>query len=241
MSFTAHELNETSQELIREIGRLLSKPTEPDVLLGNHPLSVFASQKQSIAIWHGRRIENHLAAWVCKCPDWKAKAHERIVLGGNVYEVDNLAWNCRLGLVVAIEAKRVWANQDKASQEDVRQRKNIYTQGGNSQLIAAHVGQMGSVFRHFVFDVYGRTDRGRNGLSIIAGDKIECVFGPNIARYIEWEQRVMANALLEKLDQQRSVDHGLEQHLRDALLSDVDAGCTPKSLQEIIDFIDQQG
>jgi hypothetical protein len=58
MAFTTQELNETARKLRSEVGRFLSKPTEPDVLLGNHPLSVFASQKQSIAIWHGRRIED---------------------------------------------------------------------------------------------------------------------------------------------------------------------------------------
>jgi hypothetical protein len=76
-----------------------------------HPLAVFASQKQSIAI--GRWIENHLADWIGKVPGWSAKARERIKIGGNTYEIDNLAWNSRLPLVVAVEAERVWATKTR--------------------------------------------------------------------------------------------------------------------------------
>ena len=186
MSFTARELNQTSQELAGEIARFLSRPTEPDVLLGNHPLSVFASQKHSISIWHGTRIENHLAEWINKFSEWSAKPRERISIQGVTYEIDNLAWNSRLGLVVAVEAKRVWSNQDKSSKSDVKRKKDLYTEKANAQIITAHVGQAGAAFRHFVFDAYGTAKKGRNGLAVIAGDKIAGVFGNTFTRYIKW-------------------------------------------------------
>jgi hypothetical protein len=240
MAFTAQELNETASELRSEIGRFLSKPTEPDVLLGNHPLSVFASQKQSIAIWHGRRIEDHLADWIGKSPDWSAKARERISIGTDTCEIDNLAWNSRLGLVVAVEAKRVWANQDKASQEDVKRKNKLYTDAANTPLITSHVRQSGAAFRHFVFDVYGKTDKGKNGLLVIAGDKIERVFEPALARYVEWERQVMANALFEKLDHQQAVDSAREGCLKEAVLAGSSQATIARSLQDVLDFIDEQ-
>ena len=239
MSFTAHDLTETSRELRSEIGRLLSKPTEPDVLLGNHPLSVFASQKQSIAIWHGTRIENHLADWIGKFSAWSAKPRERISIQSAICEIDNLAWSSSLGLVVAVEAKRVWSNQDKSSKGEVKQKKDLYTKAASSQLIATHVGQPGAAFRHFVFDAYGNTKKGRNGLSVIAGDKIEGVFGCTFAKYVRWEQKVLANALFVQLEQQQSVDLAGEERLTQDLLADRPMGSVTRSLREVLKFIDE--
>jgi hypothetical protein len=238
MAFTARELKETASELRIEIGRFLSKPTEPDVLLGTHPMGVFASQKQSIAIWHGRRIEDHLADWICKVPGWAAKARERISIGGATHEMDNLAWNSHLNLVVAVEVKRVWANQDKASQEGVKRNNKLYMNPANTPGITNHVTLLGAAFRHFVFDAYGKTDKGKEGLPVIAGDKIEHVFDRSFARYFEWERQVMANALFEKLDPQ-SQNAEKEQCLKDAILSGSAGDVADRSLQSILDFIDR--
>ena len=179
----------------------MSKPTKPDVLLGDHPAAIIASQKQSIAIWHGQRIERHLADWINKVTNWSAKVRERITLSGRVYEIDNLAWNPRLNVVLAVEAKRVWANQNAANKEIVKSRNKRYMDPSNSAAIAASVGQRSSDFRYFVFDVYGTTASGNNGLPTIAGDKIANVFNPPFAAYVEWERQVIANTIFERLDQ----------------------------------------
>ena len=202
MTFTAHELNETSNMLRREISRFLSKPTEPDVLLGKHRMGVFASRKQSIAIWHGTRIENHLADWIRRVPNWIANARERISIGSSSYEIDNLACNTQLALVIAVEAKRVWANQDSTSQEDVKCKNRLYMDPANRRLITSHVSLPVAEFRHLVFDAYGKTEKGKDGVPVISGDKIEHIFGHAFASYIEWERLVMANALFKELDPQ---------------------------------------
>src|SRR5262245_8010023 len=115
MGFTQQELAKTAVELRTKIAEFLSKETEPDVLLGHHPMVAFASRKQSIAIWHGHRIENHLADWISNVPNWIASARERITINGTMYEIDNLACNRKLKLVLSVEAKRIWANQDRDS------------------------------------------------------------------------------------------------------------------------------
>jgi hypothetical protein len=48
MAFTAQELNETASELKSEIERLLSKPTEPDVLLGTHPICIHSRRHRCL-------------------------------------------------------------------------------------------------------------------------------------------------------------------------------------------------
>jgi hypothetical protein len=248
MTFTGHELIETANELRREISRFLSNRTKPDVLLGNHPVCVFASQKQGIASWHGTRIENHLADWICKVPYWTAKARERISIGGRVHEIDNLAWNSQLDLVVAVEAKRVWANQDKASKEDVRRKNRLYMDPANSPIITSRVSQFHAAFRHFVFDAYGKTRKGKDGLPVIAGDEIEHVFDRTFASYIEWERQVMANAFFKELDPD-SQNFEREESLAKLILEGSSASdvkepelrpvATVKLRQSILDFIDK--
>lgn len=134
----------------------------------------------------------------------------------------------------------MWANQDKASQEDVKRKNKFYMEAANTPLITSHVGQAGAAFRHLVFDVYGKADKGKNGLPVIAGDKIERVFEPTLARYIEWERQVMANALFGKLDHQQSVDSAREEYLKEAVLVGSSQATIAKSLRDILDFIDKQ-
>src|ERR1700756_1245091 len=126
MGFTQQELADTASELRTKIAEFLSKETEPDVLLGKHPMVAFASQRQSIAIWHGHRIEDHLADWISNVSNWNASARERITISGTVYEIDNLARNQTLGLVLSVEAKRVWANQDRDSKASVKRKHDLY-------------------------------------------------------------------------------------------------------------------
>ena len=235
MSFTAHELTETANELKGEINRLLSKATQPDVLLGNHPISVFASQKQSIAIWHGNRIEDHLTEWIKRTSDWDSSKRERIVVTGNTYEIDNLAWNRRLGIVLAVEAKRVWDNQDKTSQMDVRSKLKLYSDPNVSPAIISKASLPNSDFRFFVFDAYGNTSKGSGGLAVISGDKIENIFGETFSSYVQWERTVMANAIFEKVDA-KSQDKGREEALTAALLDG--SQVSGKSKQGILDYID---
>jgi hypothetical protein len=243
MTFTAHELSETASELRYEISRFLSKPTKPDVLLGKHRTVVFASQKQSIAIWHGHRIENHLADWICKVPNWTAKARERMSIGGNVHEIDNLAWNSQLDLVVAVEVKRVWANQDGTSKKGVLGKNRLYMDLANRRIITSHVSRPHAEFRHFVFDAYGKTKKGNYGLPVIAGDKIEHVFDRTFACYVEWERQIIANALLTELDpqsQNTEREKSLEKViLEGSLILDGPLAATVKSRKSILDFIDK--
>jgi hypothetical protein len=235
MSFTVQELADTANELKREINRFLSKTTKPDALLGRHPITVFASQKQSIAIWHGNRIENHLAEWINKTSDWNAKLRERIVIAGNIYEIDNLAWNKRLGIVLAVEAKRVWVNQSDTSQTNVRSKLKLYSDPSVTPAINSHAGLSTSDFRFFVFDVYGNTKKGSGGLPVIAGDKIENIFGDTFLRYVQWERKVMAKAILEKIDS-NSQDTEPEEGLRTTILSGSLIG--GKSKKDVLDYID---
>jgi hypothetical protein len=235
MSFTAQELADTANELKKEINRFLSKTTEPDALLGRHPITVFASQKQSIAIWHGRRIENHLTEWIKKTSDWDASKRERILIAGNTYEIDSLAWNKRLGIVLAVEAKRVWVNQDETSQKDVRSKLKLYSDPNVTPIIISHVGLPTSDFRFFVFDAYGNTAKGNSGLSVIAGDKIENIFGNTFSSYVQWERKVMSNAIFEKFDS-RSQDTELEEGLKTKILNGSLTG--GKSKQDVLDYID---
>ncbi|SCB53805.1 hypothetical protein GA0061098_102112 [Bradyrhizobium shewense] len=236
MSFTAQELAKTANELRGEINRFLSQPTNPDVLLGNHPAVALASQKQSIAIWHGQRIEDHLADWINRVPGWIARARERISIASSIHEIDNLAWNPQIGVVLAVEAKRVWANQDGSSKADVRRKNKLYMDPANTPTITSHVGLSGASFRHFVFDVYGRTKTGSRGLPVIAGDKISHVFDHTLATYVEWERQVMANAIFEKIDPN---SHHLK---REHSLADESLGTRADvypSREGVLDYIDK--
>jgi hypothetical protein len=235
MQFTGNELSQTANELKFEIGRFLSRPTEPDGLLGNHPAAVLSSQKQSIAIWHGRRIEDHLSEWINRIPQWRAKARKKIAIQGTIHEIDNIAWNSQLNIVLAVEAKRVWANQPGVSQEKIKQCFATYSAA--SAQIAVQVRQpQNSDFRYFVFDVFGKTKQGiKGGLPIIAGDKIGNVFGRCIWNYLCWEKEVMKNALLEQIDPgNRNSD--LERSLSQKITSD--DPCISNG-PAIIGFIDQ--
>jgi hypothetical protein len=226
-------MTDTKVELRANISRLLSRPTKPDVLLGHHPLVTFSRQRQSIAVWHGHRIEDHLAEWINKAPGWNAKVRETVPIGKDVYEIDNIAWNTALGVVLAVEAKRVWDNQDGGSQRDVRHK--LATYNAAQKQIISHVGIAGGGFRFFVFDVYGTCAKGDNGLSIIAGDKIENVFSDVLWNYIDWERQVMKNALLEALN---SVSNEIDAE--EKLKTKVLTGQThyPKDRDAIFAYID---
>jgi hypothetical protein len=131
-------------------------------------------------------------------------------------------------------------NQDKESQDGVKWKNKVYMDPANTPHITSHVGLPNVAFRHFVFDAYGKTDKGRDGLPVIGGDQIECVFNPTLARYIEWERQVMANALFDRLDHSQSQNTGREQCLKEAILSGSTESATRGSLQDILDFIDRQ-
>ncbi|WP_316228060.1 MULTISPECIES: hypothetical protein [unclassified Bradyrhizobium] len=236
MGFTQQELASTAGELRRKIADFLSKETEPDVLLGSHPLVAFASQRQSIAIWHGHRIEDHLAEWISKAPNWAARSRERIIINGIEHEIDNVAFNQALGLVLSVEAKRVWANQDSDSKASVKRKHDLYMNPMVSPTITAQVGLPGSDFRHFVFDVYGNTKKGKNGMPIISGDKIGNIFDPIIATYVEWERTVIANAILARLDLHPQAEVFDRERL---LAAEILAGARAleKSKQSVLDYI----
>jgi hypothetical protein len=237
MGFTQQELADTASELRTKIAEFLSKETEPDVLLGKHPMVAFASQRQSIAIWHGHRIEDHLADWISNVSNWNASARERITISGTVYEIDNLARNQTLGLVLSVEAKRVWANQDRDSKASVKRKHDLYMDPAVTPTITSHAGLPSSDFRHFVFDVYGATKRGNNRLPIISGDKIGNIFDPVLSTYVEWERLVIANSIIARLDQH---SHRPELDREHFLAAKILAGTPsmPKSKQGILDFID---
>ena len=198
MSFTVQELNRTATELSAKIHEFLAKKTEPDILLGSHPAVTLASQKQSISIWHRSRIEIHLYEWINRIPDWTAATRQNITIGPRTYNIDNLVHNPSLRVVLAVEAKRVWANQDGASKRDVHDRSLTYSRHAGQ--ILSHLHQTNSQFRFFVFDAFGKTENGSKGLAIVAGDKIQNIFGKCLWRYIDWERAVMKDAIMEKVD-----------------------------------------
>ena len=157
------------------------------------------------------------------------------MIAGNTYEIDSLAWNKRLGIVLAVEAKRVWVNQPDTSQKDVRSKLKLYRDPSVTPTIISHAGLSTSDFRFFVFDVYGNTKKGRGGLPVIAGDKIENIFGNTFSLYVQWERKVMAKAILEKIDS-NSQNTEPEEGLRTAILSGSLIG--GKSKQDVLDYID---
>jgi hypothetical protein len=199
-------------------------------------MAVFASRKQSIAIWHGHRIEDHLAEWICKAPTWTAKARQRITIGGEVHEIDNLAWNPQLDLVLAVEAKRVWDNQPGNSQRDVKRKARLYMDPANTRTITSHVSLPNAAFRYFVFNMYGTTESWH--VPIIAGDQIEHVFNRTLAFYIQWEQQVLKNALCKELGSPQ--DPEAEELFRKAVLagSPPAQGQAEDERQRILAFID---
>jgi hypothetical protein len=233
VSFTAQELAETKTELTAQIAKIFSKQTNPDVLFGNHPTVAVASRMQSIAIWHGNRIEQHLSDWINRVPNWNAKVRERVVIGGMNCEIDNLASNPTLGVVLAVEAKRVWDNQDKRSRSEMRDKHKLYTAA--KLQIVSHAGVAGGDFRYFVFDAFGDRMKGDGGLPIIAGDKIENVFSDLLSNYVKWERQVMSNILLPRLDLAPEIE--FEEELRAKVLE----GSTrwPKDRQQVLDYIDR--
>src|SRR5262249_54383492 len=135
--------------------------------------------------------------------------------------------------VLAVEVKRVWDNQDKRSQDDARNRNKIYA-AAKAQIVS-HVGLHGGKFRYFVFDVFGGRSKGDGGLPIIAGDKIENIFGDLLPNYIKWERQVMRNALLQGLNSPPEID--IEEELAARVL----AGSTrlPKNRKQMFDYIDK--
>jgi hypothetical protein len=235
ISFTAQELNATATELGAKIHEFLAKNTEPDVLLGSHPAVTLASQKQSIAIWHGSRIETHLSDWINRIPHWKAATRHNITIGPRTYNIDNLAHNANLQVVLAVEAKRIWINQDSGSMRDVRDR--CVTCNQYAAQIISYVHQANSQFRFFVFDVFGKTKKGSKGLPIVAGDKIQHIFGKCLWSYLQWEREVMKDAIMEKVDPANRNSEQLDM-LRCELIYGTDGPCISNG-QEIIGYIDR--
>lgn len=232
MSFSAQELIDTKAELTAEIGRLLGSPTKPDVLLGNHPIVALASHRQRIAIWHGNRIEHHLANWIDRIYGWNAKVRQKVVIGNVAHEIDNVATNSSLGVVLAVEAKRIWNNQDSASKRDVKTKFKTYN-AAQSHIISQS-GIVGGGFRCFVFDVFGKQRKKANGVPVIVGDEIENIFSNLLWSYIIWERQVLENAILLVLELRS--DPSAEQLLESKVLAKPTRG--PTSRQQIFDYID---
>jgi hypothetical protein len=81
VSFTAQELADTKAEFAGEIRELVSKPTKPDVLLGNHPAVAFRSLREwgtkSKSLWRPSKVrcfcwpkssgQTPRARWLFRC------------------------------------------------------------------------------------------------------------------------------------------------------------------------------
>ncbi len=220
MAFTAYEIAKTRAKLTKMVETALSKEFEPDVLLGNHPASNIASIKQSIAIKHGKHIEANLASWIEAFTSWSARSSETFVTPTRTHEIDVSAFHKRHGVVLAIEVKRKWSNQDKNSAHNIRSRNLDYADSTTKAAICGRFSQPPNNFRYFVFDAYGDgTDKKhlKHEVPIIPGDSIVPIFGESFVACLEWERLVLANALFEEIDQQhvnRVEEKNLESLLR---------------------------
>lgn len=125
--FTQHELQRISSELnFAIVANFRKAKCKPDVILGDHPALVVKSVLHAITIWHGKRIEKHLGEWISRVSDWKPYTNAHVDIGGEKREIDNLVSNQRMNIVVAVESKRVWQNQDSGSMRDVLATHNLY-------------------------------------------------------------------------------------------------------------------
>ena len=131
MSFKSEELKTTALELRTELQRILSaapkKKKEPDIFLGSHPAVLLSSRLQAIAIWHGLRIDHHFGEWVNRMPQWTAHTHVSVTLNQQKREIDNLLVNKSLDLVLAVETKRIWNNQDSGVRIAIRTIQNNFS------------------------------------------------------------------------------------------------------------------
>lgn len=234
ISFTKGELQRTEAELRSKIADFFRKPVKSDVLLGDHWVVKFASRIHSIAIWHGTRIESHLAEWIERIPDWEAATRETVQLSSGTREIDNIAWNRALNLVLCVECKREWANQDAGSKRDVRNCHALYT--AESAAIANRAGIKGGEFRFFVFDVFGNTRKGSKGLPVICGDKIASVFGLCLWNYINWEREVIRSAIFQSADLPDEATQGVSKLLEQ--IFDAQDQLCPHNRSAIVAFID---
>jgi len=199
LKFTSKELADTRHRLEKKVMECFSKPTKPDVLLGSHPIVHLASVKQLISIWHGKRIEKNLSDWVARIPGWSSKCGAVINIRGKKREIDNLVSNANLGIVLAIETKRIFKNQDNDAVINIRNTYELYE--NNKSYFIAYAGIGVAEFRFFVFDVYGETQFGLRGMpAIICGDRISDVFGKCLWKYMEWERNIIATEVYKNLD-----------------------------------------
>jgi hypothetical protein len=199
LKFTPKELADTKQRLEKKVLEFFSKPAKPDILLGSHPIVHLASVKQSISIWHGKRIEKNLSDWVAKIPGWSSKCGAVINIRGKKREIDNFVSNANLGIVLAIETKRIFRNQDNDAVTNIRNTYELYE--NNKSHIIAYAGIPAADFRFFVFDVYGETQFGSGGMpAIICGDRISDIFGKCLWKYMEWERNIIATEVCKNID-----------------------------------------
>ena len=231
LSFTPEECATTRTLLASKVAASFAKPPKSDVILGTHPLCQAGSIMQSIAIWHGTRIEEHFAEWVSRIPGWVSRRGVNITILGKTREVDNLVSNASLGIVIAIETKRNWSNQDGLRKARVKQTALDYELEKNS--IIKTCALTSADFRYFVFDAYGKTKFGTLGLpAIICGDKITHIFGSCVWAYMEWERAVIREQVLtgfEVLTSDKFVDFHATDDGSDCLIE----------RDELLSYIDQ--
>jgi hypothetical protein len=236
LQFTSKELADTKQRLEEKVVEFFSKPAKPDILLGSHPIVHLASVKQSISIWHGKRIEENLSDWVAKIKGWSSKRGAVISIRGKKREIDNLVSNANLGIVLAIETKRIFRNQDNDAVKNIRNTYELYN--NNKAYIVNYAGQAAE-FRFFVFDAYGNTKFGSRGMpAIICGERVSSIFGQCLWTYMEWEKNIISTEIIRNLDTLIKATSSSEPELRLEGYSVGQIECNYISSDSIISYID---
>ena len=223
--------------LEKKVLEFFSKPAKPDILLGSHPIVHLASVKQSISIWHGKRIEENLSNWVTKIPDWSSKCGAVINLKGKKREIDNLVSNANLGIVLAIETKRIFKNQDNDAVTNIRNTYKLYK--NNESYIVHYTGISAAKFRFFVFDAYGNTQLVSRGMQdIICGERISNIVGQCLWTYMEWEKNIISTEIINNIDALIKATPSSEPELRLEGYSVGQIECNYISSDSIISYID---
>jgi hypothetical protein len=192
----------------------------------------------SIAIWHGKRIEAHFADWVGRIPGWVSQKGVIVNISGNRREIDNLVSSPSLGLVLAIETKRILANQDGLSLDKIKTTAVDYKKEKNS--IIGECKLSAADFRYFVVDAYGNSIMRARGLPpIIRGDEIARIFGSCIWAYKEWERSVIREETLKRFEiatENLVLDVSTQDVVDDDSINVDECSSTKK---EILSFIDE--
>jgi hypothetical protein len=194
-------------EILREISEAIKKKQktkyEVDPLLEGQPdLSRSMSILHGIKVSHGTWIEKSMADFIRAIPDWGSKIKVKLNIGGDVMEIDNIAYNQKSNKVIIWECKRRWETVDPVKRGLVHERfdKLVANKTTLDAELQKEFGIKPNSIDFFVFNCWGEDKswpKGRTGYEIFCREELGKIFGSCLWDCLRFHRDYIAHAAVE--------------------------------------------